>query len=87
MSESYRHHRVTREIVIVPIPFEAGPDWGRRPQPLAYPVNHRQPWRPAQAIPRSKRAASLELARRISRQDLEVRAYMQRAREGVHHAG
>jgi hypothetical protein len=87
MSESYRHHRATREIVIVPVPC-AAVDFARQVKPGKYPRQERQPWPLRQPFPRSPSKA--ETLRRfldqVSKQDREIMAYMKRAREGVRHA-
>jgi hypothetical protein len=92
MSDTYRHHCAhagETRIVLVPVEVPvAGPQFGRQPKPPAYPSNRREAWKPAQGIPvRSKRAATVELLRRICQQEAEARAFMRSAREQASHAG
>ena len=82
----YRHHRVSREIIFVPVPV-AGPDFGRHGKPPNYPVQRREAWRPATRPP-SKAERSVRLLNAIVRQDEEVREFLRQAREGSRrHAG
>jgi hypothetical protein len=90
--DAYRHHRAhagETRIVIVPVPLEAGPQYGRVTKPPAYPSNRREAWKPAQGIPaRSKRAATADLLRRIAEQEAGLHEFMRSAREGAaRHAG
>jgi hypothetical protein len=50
MTEYARHHRASREIILVPVPV-AGPAFGRQPKPGRYPSNPREAWRPATKPP------------------------------------
>lgn len=53
-----RHHRVSREIIFVPV--AGSPEPLRQAKPAKYPSFRRAPWRPARAIP-SKASASKRL--------------------------
>ncbi len=83
-----RHHRATRDVqreivfVAVPTPQAGSPKEAGRARPPAYPANQREAWRPQTRPPSkgSKGAATLELMRRIQRQDQEVRAFMKESR-------
>jgi hypothetical protein len=80
MSDSFRHHRASREIILVPVPV-AGPDYGRQHKPGRYPSNQREPWRPQRAIPdRGKGKVLVEFLRRVQKQDAEIREYMRPGR-------
>ena len=59
MADDRRHHRVSREIVLVPIVI-GSPEPLKWAKPPAYPSSRRPPWRPARAIP-SKASASKRL--------------------------
>jgi hypothetical protein len=52
MTEYARHHRASREIIIVPVPYEIGsPKHGREVKPRNYPHQRREAWRPATRPP------------------------------------
>jgi hypothetical protein len=53
MSEDYRRHQaVRREIIFVPVPYEAGTvKETHRAKPPAYRRNQHQPWRPRSKPP------------------------------------
>jgi hypothetical protein len=75
----YRHHRASREVqvIIVPVPCGGSPEPLRRQPPPAYPVNRRQPWRPADKPPRLSKAEALKrLLDEFKRQDEIVREMM-----------
>jgi hypothetical protein len=82
-----RHHRVSREIIFVPVPFEGGSPKTMREvkRSRPYPSNQRQPWRRATRPP-SKAAATVNLVRRIAEHESAVRDFMQQVREGSRHA-
>jgi hypothetical protein len=75
MTEYARHHRASREIIIVPVPYEIGsPKHGREVKPARYPSNQHQPWRPATFPPRPTKAQRMsEFMRRVQKQSEEVR--------------
>jgi hypothetical protein len=81
MTASFRHHRASREIIIVPVPV-AGPAFGRQPKPGRYPSNPREPWKPQRDIPAkpNKAEALRRFLERVNRQNEEVRAFMAEAR-------
>ena len=79
----FRYHRASREIIIVPVPYEIGsPKEGRRGKPGRYPSNPREPWRPQRDIPTkpNKAEALRRFLERVNRQNEEVRAFMAEAR-------
>ncbi len=82
--QNYRHHH----IVLVPVPVGGSQKTAREVKPRPYPHQDRQHWPPRQGIPHraSKAAAAVNLLRNIARQEAEVRAYMDSAREGGRHA-
>ena len=83
MTDSFRHHRASREIILVPVPYEIGsPKEGRRLRPPRYPSNPHQPWRPQRDIPAkpNKAEALRRFLERVNRQNEEVRAFMAEAR-------
>jgi hypothetical protein len=83
MSDSFRHHRASREIILVPVPYEIGsPKEGRRGKPPAYKRNPREPWKPQRDIPAkpNKVEALRRFLERVNRQNEEVRAFMAEAR-------
>ena len=45
MGEHFRHHRASREIIFVPVPFESGsPKSARDIKPGKYPAQRREHW-------------------------------------------
>ena len=73
MSESFRHHRASREIVFVPIVIGSPEPFPHRPPPK-YPSSRPAPWRPQRAIPsNSKGAATVRLLDAISRNEAAAR--------------
>ena len=75
MTENFRHHRVSREIIFVEVPTAGSPKSVRTVKPGRYPVDKHQPWKPATRPP-SKAEKLVRFLDRINRQDSEVRAYM-----------
>jgi hypothetical protein len=74
MSENFRHHRASREIVFVavPVPAAGSPEpFPHRPPPK-YPQQHHQPWRPQRSIP-SKANATACLLRQIAANEMAAR--------------
>jgi hypothetical protein len=74
-----RHHRVSREIIFVPVevPAAGSPAPPRQAKPNKYPVQHHQPWQPARAIPsNSKGAATVRLLRQIAENDAAARSML-----------
>jgi hypothetical protein len=63
-----RHHRVSREIIFVPVPVAGSPQPLKWAKPPAYPSSRRAPWRPQQTIP-SKASASKRLLDAIVRNE------------------
>jgi hypothetical protein len=83
MTDSFRHHRASREIIIVPVPYEIGsPKHGREVKPGRYPRQDRSPWKPQRDIPAkpNKAEALRRFLERVNRQNEEVRAFMAEAR-------
>ena len=73
-----RHHRVSREIIIVEVPAAGSPKTLREVKPGSYRRNQLEPWRPARAIPSRPRKAE-RLARfldAIAEQDRVAREFM-----------
>jgi hypothetical protein len=65
----YRHH-VARPAVVLVI---GSPEPFRTIKPSKYPVQHRQPWRPAHAPPKQRRAERIvEIAREFDRRTLDA---------------
>lgn len=79
-----RHHRVSRDpevrVVLVPYPvFESGsPKQKFMPPPGEYKRDQRQPWRPAQDIPRrlSKAEKAARFVDALQRSDQAARDFM-----------
>jgi hypothetical protein len=67
-----RHHRVSREIIFVPVPMAGSPAPLNQAKPPRYPSTQRQVWRPQQTIP-SKACASKRLLDSIVRNEQAVR--------------
>jgi hypothetical protein len=80
MTDSFRHHRASREIIIVPVPV-AGPDYGRQGKPPAYRHNQHQPWKPQRDIPATKAQRMSEFMRRVQQQTEDAREFMRQARQ------
>jgi hypothetical protein len=83
MSEAYRHHRASQEIVIVPIaipvPYEIGSNKVlREVKPGPYKHAQREAWRPQRDIPpRPGKAARLKnWLDAIARQEEAIREFM-----------
>jgi hypothetical protein len=72
MTSDYRHHRVSREIIFVPVPVAGSPAPLNQAKPPRYPVQHHQPWRPAHRPP-SKAAATVRLLRSIAENEMAAR--------------
>lgn len=83
MSEDFRHHRVSREIIFVPVPVGGSPELIRQSRPPAYKRNAPTHWRPANKPP-TKGERTVNFLHAITRQDEEVRRFMQERRS---HAG
>ena len=67
-----RHHRVSREIIFVPVPVAGSPAPLNQAKPPRYPATQRQAWRPATRPP-SKAAATVNLLRQIAANEMAVR--------------
>ena len=67
-----RHHRVSREIIFVPVPVAGSPEPLRQAKPGKYPSTQRQAWRPATRPP-NKAAATVNLLRQIAANELAAR--------------
>jgi hypothetical protein len=87
--DDYRHHRVSREIIFVPVPVEvpapvevpeAGSQKIGRIMKPRYPAqpDRPAPWRPAQHPPRrlNKAERVVEFMRRCAEQEQDLREYM-----------
>ena len=70
----YRHPRDV-QIVLVPVPVAGCPEPHRVVKPCRYPVQRRDPWRPATRPP-SKAAATVNLLRRIVENDAAARSML-----------
>ena len=80
MTEYARHHRASREIIVVPVPYEIGsPKHGREVKPPAYRHDQHQPWRPATRPP-NKAEKFARFLDRIRKQEQDIRAFMAEAR-------
>jgi hypothetical protein len=84
MSDARHHHAARPAIIFVEVPAAGSQENTRRAKPAPFPADKRAPWRPQRAIPhRSSNAeATVRLINAIARQDVEVRDFMRRAREG-----
>jgi hypothetical protein len=52
MTDAYRHHHASREIILVPVAYEVGtPRETHRVKPGRYPRDRREAWRPATRPP------------------------------------
>jgi hypothetical protein len=72
-----RHHRVSREIIFVPVPVAGSPAPLNQTKPPRYPSSRRAPWQPARAIPsNSKGAATVRLLDAISRNEQAARSML-----------
>jgi hypothetical protein len=71
MTENFRHHRASREIVLVPIVI-GSPAPLNQAKPPRYPLIRRAPWQPARAI-LSKARASKRLLDSIIESDAAAR--------------
>jgi hypothetical protein len=67
-----RHHRVSREIIFVPVPVAGSPAPLNRSKPPRYPSTQREAWRPQRSIP-SKANASKRLLDAIVRNEAAAR--------------
>jgi hypothetical protein len=67
-----RHHRVSREIIFVPVPVAGSPAPLNQAKPPRYPSTQRQAWRPQRSIP-SKANATVNLLRQIAANEMAVR--------------
>ena len=67
-----RHHRVSREIIFVPVPVAGSPAPLNQAKPPRYPSTQREAWRPQQTIP-SKASASKRLLDSIIESDAAAR--------------
>jgi hypothetical protein len=79
MSENFRHHRASREIVFVavPVPAAGSPAPLNQAKPPRYPSTQREPWRPAQHPPRRSKAQRLvDLMRELDRRAEDARAML-----------
>jgi hypothetical protein len=75
MSENFRHHRVSREIIIIEV--EAGsPKSARTVKPGKYPADKRQPWTGPPTKRIGKAEALARFLRRVAEQDQIIREYM-----------
>jgi hypothetical protein len=82
MSDSFRHHRASRDVQIVLVPYEIGsPKEGRRLRPPRYPSNPHEPWRPQRYIPATKAQRLGEFMRRVQQQTEDAREFMRQARQ------
>jgi hypothetical protein len=88
---AYRHHRAhaggpETRIVFVEVPV-AGVDFGRQAKPPAYKRNQPGHWQP-RTKPPTKAERTIRFLDAITRQEAEVRAWMDSLRRGDHrHAG
>jgi hypothetical protein len=77
MTENFRHHRASREIIFVEVPCGGSPEPLRRGRPPRYPLSQREPWRPQRAIPAKGKAEALKrLLDEFKRQDEIVRGML-----------
>jgi hypothetical protein len=73
MSDHYRHHHASREIILVPVPYEVGtPRETHRVKPPAYRPNQHQPWRP-RTKPPSKAERVVRFLDQCKRQEEAIR--------------
>jgi hypothetical protein len=76
MSDHYRHHHASREIILVPVPYEVGtPRETHRVHPPRYPHDRREPWRPATRPP-SKAERVARWLDQWKRQEEIIREFM-----------
>ena len=79
MTEQYRHHRVSREIIFVEVPLGGSPKLARTVKPGPYPVDRRGPWRPRVKPPSRKTEGfkrMLDLMRDLDRRANDARAML-----------
>jgi hypothetical protein len=78
MSDHYRRHHASREIIFVPVPYEVGtPRETHRVKPGRYPRDRREAWRPATRPPKLNKAQRMgEFMRRVQQQEEIIREFM-----------
>jgi len=80
MTETFGHHRASRDvqIVLVPVPQAGSPQPLKWAKPAKYPVQRREAWRPQRFIPAKQRKAEriVQIMRELDRREADVRAML-----------
>jgi hypothetical protein len=84
MTENYRRHHASREIIFVPVEVPvAGPSWPMTRKPGPYKYTQREAWRPSTRPP-SKAEGIGRYLDAIAKQERDVRAFQDAARAASH---